>query len=28
LSNGWRIEVGCGFDAPTLERLVAVLDKA
>jgi len=28
LANGRRIEVGHGFDASTLERLVAVLEKA
>lgn len=28
LSNGRRIQVGRGFDGPTLERLVASLDKA
>ena len=28
LANGRRIEVGTGFDASTLERLVAVLEKA
>ena len=28
LSNGRRIAVGRGFDAPTLERLVILLDRA
>ena len=28
LSNGRRIAVGRGFDAPTLERLVCLLDRA
>ena len=28
LANGRRIEVAQGYDAPTLERLVAVLEKA
>jgi hypothetical protein len=28
LANGRRIEVAPGFDASTLERLVAVLEKA
>ena len=26
--SGRRIEVGCGFDAETLERLLTILDKA
>ncbi len=28
LTNGRRIEVGCGFDGNTLERLVGVLERA
>src|SRR5258708_6171419 len=28
LRGGRRIEVGCGFDAGTLERLLTVLDRA
>jgi len=28
LSNGRRVEIGDGFDEPTLRRLVAVLERS